>query len=80
MHVYRLPVYADGKRIATIGNGEVLTVYLPKGRRIIGVGKANQDRPDAEVGVDVSEGTQTFVHLTLSAWGWGGWDISQSSY
>jgi hypothetical protein len=80
MHAYRLPIYADGKRIATIGNGEVLTVYLPVGRRLVGVGKANQDHPDAEVAADVSEAKESFVHLTLSAWGWGGWDIAQSSY
>ncbi|OZI61548.1 hypothetical protein [Bordetella genomosp. 11] len=80
LHAYRLPIYVDGKQIATIGNGEVLNVYLAAGRRLVGTGKVNESKPDAEVAVDVSEGKETFVHLTLSAWGWGGWNISQSSY
>lgn len=77
-HAYRLQVYSDGKQIASIGNGEVLVVYLPVGRRIVGT--FGSPKPKSETVVEVTKENPTFIHLTLSAWGWGGWDIAQSSY
>jgi hypothetical protein len=80
LHAYKLGVYSDGTRIAEIGNGEVLTVYLPLGRRLIGVGQSSAGKPESEIPVEVQQSKESFVHLTLSAWGWGGWNIAQSSY
>ena len=79
LHGYRLGLYVDGKRIGTIGDGEVFQVFLPEGRRLIGVSRSAESLPTSELGLEV--GTKpVFVHLKLSAWGWGGWDIEESSH
>lgn len=79
LHAYRLGIYVDGKRIGTIGDGEVLRVFLPEGRRLIGISRGGEPRPTSEIGLEVGA-KPVFAHLKLSAWGWGGWDIEESSH
>lgn len=85
LHLYRLPVFLDGKEIGTIGGGEILKVYPPVGRHLVGVGggaggTSAGKKPASEVGVDVTAAKPVFVHMTLSGWGYGGWDIAESNY
>ncbi|WP_407278309.1 hypothetical protein U5817_17965 [Aromatoleum evansii] len=79
MHAYRIDVYFDGRKLGSIGGGEILTAYLPSGRHLFGT-QTVENRPSREIAAEISDKKTTYIHLTLSAWGWGGWDISETSY
>lgn len=53
-------LYLDGKRIANVGNGEVLSLYLEPKSYLIGVklsGRDNSNQPVQEVPLDTKNGT-----------------------
>jgi hypothetical protein len=76
MHVYRIDIYFDEQKIGSIGSGEIMVVYLPLGRHLLGTGR---DKPSREIAAEITNKKTTYIHLTLSAWGYGGWDINESS-
>jgi hypothetical protein len=74
-------VYVDRKLVATVGGGQVVTMYVAEGRHSIGVGpyKGSTERavPMDELAVDVSAASQPILHTNVSAAGWGGWKIER---
>jgi len=79
--LYSLGVFVDGRHIANIGSGEKLTIYLPPGRHIFGVGRRFDDAvPEREIAVTISDQYQPILRLGLVAAGWGGWKITEASY
>lgn len=81
-HVYNIGAYVDGKCVADIGGGEALTVYLALGYHRFGVG-AKGDAGGAAargIGANVTQDDRLVLRLSIDAWGWGGWDITQAGY
>ena len=79
MHGYRVDFYLDGRKIGSIGNGEIATVYLPVGRHLIGVYTID-NKPFREMATEISDKRTTYIHVTLSALGYGGWVVSETSH
>lgn len=66
-------IYVDGKEAAQVLGGEVINLYLPDGRRIIGVAAApNRKKPDMSLAVDVSATSRPVIHASMCAIGYCG--------
>lgn len=66
-------VFVDGKEVAQVLGGEVINLYVPDGRRIIGISAApNKKKPDMSVAVDVSATSKPVIHASMCAIGYCG--------
>ena len=76
-------IYVDRKLVATVGGGQVVTMYVAEGRHSVGVGPAKGKpqvlEPMDEVAVDVSETSRPILHTNVSALGYNGWKIERVS-
>lgn len=74
-------LYLDGKHIATVSNGEVISLYLDPKSYLIGVklyGNESSDHPVQEVPLDTSSGTSR-VYRIFGIYGTG-FTIQPSSF
>lgn len=77
---YTIGVYVDGRHVANIGSGEKLTIHLPPGRHVFGVGsRADDGGPQREIAVNISDQYHPVLRLSLVAVGYGGWKITEAS-
>lgn len=66
-------VFVDGKEAAQVLGGEVINLYVPDGRRIIGISAApNKKKPDMSLAVDVSATSKPVIHASMCAIGYCG--------
>ncbi|MBB3226822.1 hypothetical protein FHW69_001423 [Luteibacter sp. Sphag1AF] len=76
-----LGVYVDRKLVATVGGGQMVTMYIEEGRHSIGVGPDDGVPealvPDNELAIDVSSTSKPILHASVASMGYGGWKLER---
>lgn len=66
-------VFVDGKEAGQVLGGEVINLYVPDGRRTIGISASpNRKKPDMNLAVDVSATSKPVIHASMCAYGYCG--------